>query len=362
MFLRKSGRQCLLLSSYRDAQGRVRQRRLGSFRDVASLERELHRLVPPDRLAPMRATARQILEQLPRPKTSVREATRRTAQALLNLLSQRPELDDTEEVQRLRERLQSPCSQSPSQRERVRLSPRRRHYWAQDAAVQAYTQALDGEALELKQQHRLEASLKLYQQRLALTRGDRTPLQVAQILHQLGRLEEARDVVAHMPPGDPWREYHLATLHWQLQQPTQAMKHFDRALTLAPEIAEGLPDPGKAPSQAYWRDYLELWDLPSRRVLADLAQLPVIRGERRRARDLGRTPRRLIPVVAQGWILDRAQRIAAGFDPGRRQGRLDASPYIRSSVGEVGDYQRQSQTCDGSDGTKDDCPAQRGSC
>lgn len=326
MFLRKSGRQCLLLSSYRDARGRVRQRRLGSFRDEASLDRELARLVPPEQLASKRAAALKLLEQIPQPKTSVREATRRTINRLLNLLSRQPELDNGEELQRLRERLQCPDSQVPSQRERIRLSPRRRYYWSQDSDVQAYTEALDREALELQQRGRLEASLKLYQQRLEMTRGDRTPLRAAQLLHQLGRTEEARDLVAQTPPGDSWREYHLATLHWQLQQHVQAMKHFDRALTLAPEIAEGLRKSDQNQSQAYWREYLQMWDLPSQRVLADLARLPVIRGARFRARELGRTPRKLIPAVAHGWLLDRAQRIAGGFDPGRCAGRLDAGP------------------------------------
>ena len=328
MFLRQWGRQCLLLSSYRDAQGRVRQRRLGSFRDVAAVDRELHRLVPPERVAPLRAAAVTILEQIPRPKSSLKEATRRTAKALLNLLSRAPELDNCEEVLRLRERLQDPGSQSPSQRERVRLSPRRQYYWTQDEAVQAYTEALDREALELNQRGRLEASLTLYQQRLALTRGDRTPLRVAQLLHQLGRLEEAREVVVSMPPGDPWREYHLATLHWQLQQHPQAMRHFDRALTLTPQVAAALPKPGQESPEPYWRDHLEMWDLPSRRVLADLARLPVLRGARKRASESGRIPRRLLPAAAQDWLLDRARRVAAGFDPGRRMGRLDAEPTI----------------------------------
>ena len=75
MFLRKQGRQCLLLASYRDAQGRVRQRRLGAFRDRESLDRNwqhLSQTVPPreqKRLRELRPQAEALLEQF-RPEST----------------------------------------------------------------------------------------------------------------------------------------------------------------------------------------------------------------------------------------------------------------------------------------------------
>ena len=325
MFLRKQGRQCLLLASYRDAQGRVRQRRLGAFRDRESLDRNwahLSQALPPRqqrRLQSLRPQAEALLEQLPSDSIPVGEKIRRATRHLLNLLSQQPEIELSPELQTLRIRLQEPAQGDAPQRaefERSRLSPRRRSYWAHEAAIQPYVRSLERVAQDLRQRGDLQESLAVQQQRMALTHGDRAPLDSAALLHALGRLQEAHDLLAEVPLGNGWRDYHLATLCWQTERPAEAMPHFFRALTLDPEVASN-------PDHAYWHHYKGMWDEASRRVLNDLASLPVIRFPRARAREIGRTPRKLVPPVAHGWLLDRALKVAGGMDPGKTRGRLD---------------------------------------
>ena len=326
MFIRKQGRQCLLLASFRDAQGRVRQRRLGAFRDRESLDRQwqhLSQTVPPreqKRLRELRPKAEALLEQLPPDPTPLPDKIRRATCHLLNLLSQQPQTELSPELQTLRTRLQEPAQGDLPQRaefQRSLLNPRRRSYWAHDAAVQPYVRSLEHVAQELQKQGDLRQSLAVQQQRMALTHGDRAPLESAALLHGLGRLQEAHDLLTRVPLGDGWRDYHLATLCWQMQRQPEAMQHLFRALTLDPEVASDS-------DHAYWTAYKGLWDEPSRRVLRDLASLPVIRFPRARARQIGRTPRKLVPPVAHGWLLDRALKVASGMDPGKTRGRLDS--------------------------------------
>ena len=328
MFIRKQGRQCLLLASYRDAQGRVRQRRLGAFRDRESLDRNwqhLSQTVPPrqqQRLQSLRPQAEALLEQLPSDSTPLRDKIRRATRHLLNLLSQQPQTEFSPELQTLRTRLQKqepPQADLPQRAEfqRSLLSPRRRSYWAHEAAIQPYVRSLQHIAQDLQQQGHLQESLAVQQQRMALTHGDRAPLDSAALLHALGRPQEAHDLLTQVPPNDGWRDYHLATLCWQMERHAEAMPHLFRALTVEPEVASD-------PDHAYWRAYKGLWDEPSRRVLSDLASLPVIRFPRAQARKIGRTPRKLVPPVAHGWLLDRALKVAGGYDPGKTRGRLDS--------------------------------------
>ncbi len=294
MFVRRSGRQLLLLSSYRDDRGKVCQRRLAAFRDRASLDEHLPRLVPAAALQRLRDRALALLEEIRPARKPPQQRLRSGARALLNLLAQQPQLEAVEEVQLLHQRLRGePILQ-------------RRRYWAQDPQVQAWAQAQEQQALELEQRGLFEQSLEVYLRRLSLIQGDRTPLRAARLLQRLGRTQQALEVVHTMAPGDAWRDYHLATLCWQLGRYQQAMEHFYRALKAEPQL-----------SPLYWREYAEMWDEPSRRVLADLTRLPVIRTVLRVG---GRTQ---VPRISRGWLLDRALRIASGYDPGRSLGRLD---------------------------------------
>ena len=111
MFIRKQGRQCLILASYRDDQGRVRQRRLGAFRDRESLDRQWQHLSEtlPERqqtrLSALRPQAEAVLEQLPPESTPLRDKIRRATIHLLYLLSRQPQIELTPELRTLRTRL-----------------------------------------------------------------------------------------------------------------------------------------------------------------------------------------------------------------------------------------------------------------
>lgn len=324
MFIRKQGRQCLILTSYRDGQGRVRQRRLGAFRDRESLEQHWQHLtqtLPPGqqiRLNALRPQAEALLNQIPAPATPLQDRIRRATRSLLNLLSQQPQLDLSPDLRTLRTRLQDPPLSGLNQQaefQRSLLSPRRRRYWAHEATIQPYVRTLQQVAEDHKQQGNLQESLAVQQQRMALTVGDRAPLDSAALLHALGRVQEAHDLLTQVPASDGWRDYHLATLCWQMQRHPEAMQHLFRALTLAPDV-------GSNPGHAYWHNYANLWDEPSRRVLKDLARLPVIRVPRAWAYEKGRIPRKLVPPVAHGWLLHRALRVADGYDPGKTVGRI----------------------------------------
>ncbi len=294
MFVRRLGRQLLLLASYRDDRGKVCQRRLAAFRDRASLEEHLPKLVPAGHVERLRDRALALLEEIRPARKPPQERVRGGARALLHLLVHQPELEAVEEVRVLQRRLLGEPVVGG------------RRYWAQDPEIQAWAEAQEQEALELEQRGRWEESLGVYLRRMSRVEGDRTPLRAARLLHRLGRVEEALEVVAAMAPGDAWREYHRATLCWQLGRCEEAMGHFYRALKAEPAL-----------SPQYWREYADMWDEPSRRVLGDLMRLPVIRTVLRAG---GRTQ---VPRVSRGWLLDRAMRIARGVDPGRSLGRLD---------------------------------------
>jgi hypothetical protein len=322
MFIRKRGRLCLILTSYRDGQGKVRQRRLGHFRDRETLERAWASLSDSGlgtSLASLRPRAEQLLEELGGSEPHRR--AKKSSRSLLALLADYPELAQLDEVKQLALRLQPepvPGSGEESLRrkvewEAVRLHPRRHKYGPGEAGLAGYLKS----KLELSQHLRQQGLAGLEELRAT---AEELPESLASLdyaaqLHCLGELEQAKQFLLQLPRELAWRDFNLAACYWSQAESAAALRHLLAALSRDEWVWEALDAQFRGRrgglGQPYWDRYGQLWDEAGRRFFLTIARLPGVRFNRSEARREGRRPRKLMPDFTHKWILQKALAAAA---------------------------------------------------
>lgn len=314
MFLRKMCRRILILHSYRDGRGKVCQRRLGHFHDLAGLERELKEL--PTRCPELHwdeAKLRDCAERLLSSSEPSRQAARhRAGQALRTLLNWLAEEHDPQDLApqlaSLRDRLTGLKLEedSPVGRARRLLPLRRRRFDPSDPKVAPYLEALDQQA---EREPDLPAKVQILAERVQACPTPQALLSYAAKLQQLGRHSEAIDHYERLPDSEGFRHYNLSSTYWQLGDFEQALLHLLRGIARQPEIADALyrMQQRKSPQRGgrYWDEFGHLWDNLGRRFVVSIARIPLVRRRLRQAQESGVKVRNLVPPSSRVWMLKR---------------------------------------------------------
>jgi len=309
-------RRVLILHSYRDGRGKVCQRRLGHFTNLAGLERELQDL---PRRCPelecdvprLRQRAKTLLSQCEEPKGSS-ERARKAVRALLDWLSEEPDPQVlAPELAALRGRLEEvvQVDATPLSRTRSVLPTRRRRFDPSDGKAQPYLRSLDRLAEEARQQGREHEEARILEERVKACPDSQARLQYGALLQKLGRHDEAIEQYQRLPDGEGHRHYNLASACWQLGDFERALVHLLRGMARQPETAEALVrvhqgKPARAGS-CYWQEFGELWDALAKKFLVAIAGQHLVRRRVRQAREWGVKVRNLVPPSSRVWLLQR---------------------------------------------------------
>jgi len=326
MFIKKHGRRCLLLHSYRDGRGKSCHRRLAHFADAAGLERALEDLplrCPglAGQVSKIRRQAQAHLDGTPPPASPEERAwkIRRAAGALLTYLTEESDEDVWETVAsdlalvnaRLLERLDEPDGIIT---ERSRLSPRRRRFDASDQAARDYGQALDGKVEELQKDEKFAESATVLAERVKLCPTPESRLAYGLLLHKLDRFREARAQYELVPLSGPYRHLHTAAAFWREGLPTESMVHLLHGVTRLPEFRRiffrakrQLPADGQ-----YWAEFRHLWTETGVEFAMGICSQMVVRTRLYKAIEARVQPRQLVPNFVLTWLIDRGLARARG--------------------------------------------------
>ena len=281
MFLRKMGRRYLLLHSQRMGDGRVRQRRLGHFEQVAELRQSLscgRWCADFERKFPwisvnwgrVREQAERLPEVAPRADREQRIALLK--RNLLNLLRE-------EGPEATREFLREVESQA--QEVRSALPARRRRFESSEPSACEYFQALEAQAEELRAENRLEESATVLREWVAAAGSPEARLAYGGVLQQLGRLAEAREQFSCLVRWDSRRHYQLAALASLQQQHEEALGHLLQGLLLDRPVGDALvrlwADKQPVRGGEYWERYGHLWSEWSQAFFLSIYRQPVVR-------------------------------------------------------------------------------------
>ncbi len=310
MFLRRMCRRILILHSYRDGRGKVCQRRLGHFTDLAGLERELDDL---PRRCPdlhwdgsrLRDQASKLLNEAshsPVPSERARKALR----TLLNWFAEEP---DPGQLATLRVRLRQMDldeSNNPIEQARSALPSRRKRFDPSDPKAQAYLETLEQMA---RHQDQPEEKAQILGQRVQACPDPQALLQYGVALQQLGRHHEAIEQYQRVPDDEGHRHYNTCSTYWQLGDFEQALVHLLRGIARQPETADALfrMQQGKPVLRggSYWDEFGELWDQIGRRFVVAIARIPLVRRRLRQAQQSQRKVRSLVPPSSRVWMLQK---------------------------------------------------------
>jgi len=340
MYLRKQGRRIYMLQTYRDGQGRVRQRRLGHFVDQASWQRqwvEFPLRCPELRgeFQKLREKAESLLESqpLPPPSQSRLEGIRRLVRALLNKLAEEEDEEVlyalTGDLQQLKARIHQPDpEQLRNEAEehlaqgdfegaesqlgqlilaaRATLPVRRQRFDPSDPKANTYLQAADRLAEVFLQQSLCHEAAEVLQERVRHCPTPQARCLYGTVLQRLGRGTEAMEQYIRLPNSESNRHYNLASLHWQEGRHDQALVHLLRGFTWSLEPVRELQQMQKGhPPGKYWQACGELWDAPGRQFILAISAQPWVRRRLRIVREQGVRVRELISASSRVWLLKR---------------------------------------------------------
>lgn len=333
MFLRRSGRQVLLLHSYRDGLGRVRQRCLARMRHLGDWE-EFRRLHPDwHRLEPLQPKVEELLQG----KAEVQAGDRleKAAANLLRLLSEAPEGLDTPSLQALKRRL-AKVPESVGEEQvlswRSRLSPRRRRFDPCEDPVRSCTQALEEWAERLTRDG--QESLPALATRAQLCPDLEGKSQYAWRLAEVGQVKASLEVLVELPGGDAWTNCNRAALCWRNGDFASCLDFVLRSLARAPQILGALERqqkgwkalPGQDGSE-YWERFGSLWDDAGRKFILGLAQIQGVRYQISRIQRQGVKMRSLLKPHTRERALSRALEAAKKPGPWAKAPRPERVRY-----------------------------------
>ena len=326
MFLRKRANRVLLLQSYRDGEGKVRQARLGHFLSVQEARDSLRSQVWRDdfsrRNVGLKVDWEQLLEQanqlpgeIPRP-VNPRPLELRAEEALSTFLRLWPQLEDaqrkSEIADLLRERLRL-MEASESELEAVQLraetalEPRR--VQRQDGSADLYLKTLGDRATQLQEQGRMEEACGLLERRATMNPTEPHLAEYGAALQILGRSEEAIAQYRRISRTNPVRHYNLASLYCNAGRMDEALTAVMNGLVRDSQVARATtalregrtPDHGKE----YWDKFGHLWCPIGRWFLMGTYAQPLVKARLFRVAESRVVPRMLVKGKARALLLQR---------------------------------------------------------
>lgn len=333
MFLRRVGNQILMLQSYRDGRGKVRQRRLGDFRDLQEVKDPLWRVHFQIRFPEIQVDwsafilrAEELLATKPpprrqsRPRPDWQSRIRQCFRDLNRALLEQPALgaEVRQHVERLqREHLSPPedgfeFHRGRVQQTRLELPRQRRKFECRQRESLEYLASLESLAEDLRADGRLGESLDACQLRVESQPDPAIVARYGRDLQRMGQWEAAREQYLRLPKQSAIGHFNLASLCLQQGNQEEALVHLLRGLSRDRWVAEALKHLQRgrtgSPGTDYWCNFASLWRAEDRKFLLDVySQFPV-RWKLRLARERGVTPRVLLPRLARQALLAKLNR------------------------------------------------------
>ena len=323
MFLRKMGRRYLLLHSQRMGDGRVRQRRLGHFEQLAELRQSLScgrwradfaRKFPRVSVDWERVSGQA--EQFPEAPPP-RDRHQRIAMLKRNLLTLLRE-DGPDGIRNFVREVEGQAEEV-----RTALPARRRRFEASEPSASEYFQALEARAEVLRAEERLQESASVLQEWVAASGSPESRLAYGGVLQQLNRLEEAREQFDCLDRWDFRRHYQLAALASLQGEHDQALCHLLQGLLLNRPVGDALVRlwADKQPVRAgdYWERYGHLWSEWSQAFFLCVYRQTVVRVQLSLLVQRGAHVHEVLPEYTRRWLLKRIlEPSVAIFSSGRR--------------------------------------------
>jgi len=306
MFFRPWGRQVLLLHSYRDQEGRVRQQRLRCFNsfeefrqavgDWERLQAELSEHGAERRVnwEGLRRRALELCARLPEGSASrlrqgkVRSMARGLARALEDPANH---CGIEVELQRIQARIT--LDPMPLTQARARLPQQRGSFHAGHPQVQAYRDQLLSWGEQLWRQGDLQGALEVHAQWAKDCPDSEARNRYGALLQLLGRDDEALAQYARQPALEATSRYHKVALLHARNRLSEAMDTLLEAMLREPSVVEELERPGPHP-EGYWSRYACLWSPAAREFALRVYSLMAVKSRLREMRTRGHRPRYLI--------------------------------------------------------------------
>ncbi len=268
------GKKILLLHSYRDGTGKVRQRRLGDF-----------------------ANPREAVRQL------------RDKKWRQQLAASYPQLEFEGErlLERARVLLQSPAARRTQKSREATPASRRGCWHPDDPSAAGHLQTLRETVERLQNAGLLEEACAAQAELARSFPGQQAWVDHGVLLQRLGRWDEAVQEYSRLPYRDSLRHYQIASALCARGNPEESLEHVFRALTWDRKIADGLLKVEKGQEAAYWRLYGDLWTPDAKKFLLAVYNQSVVKMVLARAHRQGVKPRRLFRGHAISVILEQAR-------------------------------------------------------
>lgn len=351
MFLRKRHQRYVLIHSYRDGRGRVRQLRLGHFEGKTALALQLeperwqhwisafaedHPEVQVD-WQRLRGQAQRFLESndfedKARPTKRVLTESRverieRMIRALSSLLDRE---DEPEVLQRLVPQLEqlltkaaAPDDELRGLRERLRqeranLPVRRRSFEPDDPQVIPYLEALQSLLEGLDGEGNWEECVPLLAERVQRCPSPQGYADYGAILQLLGRFNEAMAQYECIPNREAVRHYNMAACCFQAGHTEDALEHLLRGLNRDRTVADTIKGMEKGHGlDHYWKRYGRLWSQKARSFLQQVYRQFPVRRRLSQVGERGVQARSLLSVRARGYVLSKLDEPPPGlkFEP-----------------------------------------------
>jgi len=352
MFLRKRHLRYVLLHTYRDGRGRVRQRRLGHFEDRAALARQLEperwscwvkafaqdypevkvdweRLLLQARrfLASSECNDKQNVQAKRRTSKDTRaDQIQRLIRTLGGLLDQE---NDPEVLQRVAPSLQQLLSKSTPPddelgelrqrfyQERANL-PSRRCFDPADPQVVPYLAALQLLLQALDSQGQWDECARLLAEQVRRCPSAQGYADYGAVLQLLGRSDEAMQQYQCIPGREAARHYNMVSCCFQTGAVEEALEHLLRALNRDRSVADALKRIEKGhPPDPYWDRYGRLWSHKAKSFVQQVYRQFPVRRRLRQVGERGVQARSLLSARARGYVLSKLDEPPIGlqFEP-----------------------------------------------
>lgn len=310
MFFRPWGRKVLLLHSYRDQEGRVRQLRLRCFPSVEEFRQAVgdwERLQADlsehcaDRRVDWEGLHRRALDLCARlPERSARRPAqgkvKSMARGLARALEDPASHSEIEvELQRIQARIAR--QPTPLTRARATLPQQRGSFHPCDPQVHTYRDHLRSWGEQLWDGGDLQAALEVHAQWVEDCPDSEARSRYGALLQLLGFDEEALAQYARQPAREATSRYHKVALLHARNRLSEALDTLLEAMLREPSIVYELErlERGVHPRpEGYWSRYACLWSPAAREFALRVYSLMAVKSRLRRMRTQGGRPRYLI--------------------------------------------------------------------
>lgn len=174
------------------------------------------------------------------------------------------------------------------------------------SAVPQRARALELLAEVLQRLDRRESAAAAWRERVRCSPDSGALAEYGAALQRLGRRDEAARQYRRLPRRDHRRHFNLASVSWENGDRQEALEALLQGLLRDRQVGEQLGSVQKGrPVGHYWRCYADLWSSDARRFFEAVYKQPAVRFTLRRMEERGVRPRQLLPAPTRAMLLER---------------------------------------------------------